>query len=146
MELMEMFKLIIIVQLFFSFAITGLAYAIPDDALNYVTSFSNPADEITFEGVTEEVQDSLEQQTNIPVIDLGALVFYSGNILIDLLLNFVFAIPQMLGLLVHGLMLLLNVDTYLIGLVQGFASAVVLALYVIGIMQLLTSIRSGRVV
>lgn len=146
MELMDMFKIILMVQLFFSFAITGLAYAIPDDALSYVTSFSDPAEQITLEGVTQDVQDSLEQQTDIPVIELGALVFYSGNILIDLILNFVFAIPQMLGLVVHGVMLLLNVDTYLFALVQLFASAVVTVLYVIGIMQLLTSIRSGRVV
>lgn len=145
MEAMDLFKAIILVQLFYSFSITGLAYTIPADAREYTDAFSQIADDISLSGVSTDIQNSLEKQTNIPVIELGALVFYSGNLLIDLLLNFAFAIPQMFGMLVNGIMMLISIDSYISTLIQLFATVVMTALYFIGIIQLLTSIRSGTI-
>lgn len=144
--MMDMFKAVLMVMLFYSFSITILTYAMPADTLNYVSSFSDITDEMNLESVSGEVQGSLESQTEIPVIELGSLVFYSGNILIDLILNFVFAIPEMIGMLVNGIMLLFNVDSYMFAIVELFAAVVTTVLYFIGLMQLLTSVRSGRVV
>lgn len=144
--ILSMFKAMLIIQLFYAFCITILVYAMPAGALNYVTGFSDLADDISLQGVSSDVQDGLTRQTNIPVVDIGALVFYSGNILIDLLLNFAYALPQMLGMLVNGIMLLFNFDTYLFAVVQLFASVVVTVMYFIGLIQLLTGIRSGRIV
>lgn len=141
----KFFVAVILVQLFYSFAITLLAYALPASAIHYVTGFSELSGG-DLGSVGSSVQASLDRQTNIPVIEIGALVFYSGNILLDLLLNFAFAIPQMLGMLVNGIMLLLNVDSYIFAVVQLFASVVVTVMYFIGLMNLLVSIRSGRVV
>ncbi len=145
-DIMDYFMSLIMVMLFYSFAITLTTYAMPEESLNYVTAFSDVADTIDLETVSGEVQDSIERQTKIPVLELGALVFYSGNILIDLLLNFAFAIPQMLGLLINGLMLLFNVDSNIFAIVQIFASVALIVAYFIGLMQLLTGIRSGRLV
>lgn len=140
-----MFKVVILIMLFYSFGITIFAYTIPTEALPYVSSFSDITDEISLQSVSEEVQDSVQKQTNIPVIEIGALVFYSGNILIDLILNFAYAIPQMIGLLINGILLLLNIDSYIFAVVELFAAVVVSVLYFIGIIQLLMGIRSGRI-
>lgn len=145
METMQLFKTILIVQLFFSFAITGIVYYIPDDAKNMVSSFSDVASDIDLDSVGNEVQDALERQTNIPVIDVGALVFYSGNILLDLLLNFAFAIPQMFGLIIYGLTRIISLPVYMVGLVELFTGVTIIALYFVSLMQLITGIRSGRV-
>lgn len=143
---MEWFKVTLLMMLFYSFAINILVYSMPDEALPYVTGFSDLAGEISLEGVSEDVQDSVEEQTNIPVLELGALVFYSGNILIDLILNFAFAIPEMAGLVLTGILMLLNIDTQIANIMQLFFSVTIMVIYFIGIIQLLTGIRSGRIV
>lgn len=145
-EMMSWFKTIIIVMLFYSVSITLLTYALPSDAKHYVDPFSEVANDINLENTSAQLKDSVEAQTSIPVIELGALVFYSGNILVDLLLNFAYAIPQMIGLILNGILLLLNIDSYVFAVVQIFASVIVTVLYFIGIIQLLTSVRSGRMV
>lgn len=145
-EIMKLFTAIIIVQLFYSFSITILAYSMPVDSLNYIDSFSDVADNINLDDTATQVQDSIESQTNIPVIELGALVFYSGNILIDLLLNFAFAIPEMIGLVINGIGMILNLDSFIFMTVEIFAGVVVTILYFLGLIQLLTGIRSGRLV
>lgn len=151
MEMMNMFKIVILIMLLYSFGITIISYTIGEadtatgnDALNYISSFNDVSSEMDLESVSTDIQDSVQKQTNIPVIEIGALVFYSGNILIDLILNFAYAIPQMIGLLVHGIQILLNVDNYIFAVVELFAAVVVTVLYFIGIIQLLLSVRSGR--
>lgn len=143
---MEWFKITLIMMLFYSIAITMLTYAMPDNSLDYVTSFSDLAGSIELENVSTQVQNSVETQTNLPIVELGALVFYSGNILIDLLLNFAFAIPEMIALVLTGIMMLINVDTQIVASLQLFFSVTIIVIYFISIIQLLTGIRSGRVV
>lgn len=140
---MDLFKMVIIIQLFYAFAITLLVYAVPADSLNYVTSFQDLATDIDLETVSTDIQDSVQDQLDIPVVELGALIFYSGNIIIDLLLNFFFAIPQMIGLFINGFMMLFNVDSYLFAVVELFSGVIVTVLYFIGLIQLLGNIRSG---
>ena len=145
-NVMDLFKWILIIQLFYAFCITGIAHAMPDDALSYTTAFSDVTSEINLENVSSQVEDSLERQTNIPVIELGALVFYSGNILIDLVLNFAFAIPQMIGLVIAGIVMIFNIDAQLVLFVELFSGVTITALYLISIIQLIVGIRSGRIV
>lgn len=137
-------KVILIIMAFWSFSITALTYALPVDALEYVSIFTGSSASFDIEELGQELTDSMTQQTNIPVVDMGALVFYSGNILLDFMLNFAFAIPEMLGLFIAGLCTILNLDAYLVQLVQLMASVTITALYMIGLIQLITSIRSGN--
>lgn len=140
-----MFKAIILVMLFYSFATTVIAYSLPNDSLVHTDIFTNfQGGTVDMNSISSEVQDSLEQQTNIPVIEMGALVFYSGNILLDLLVNFAFAIPGMLTVLLNGIMQLFGLDTQLVYFLQTFISAVMMALYFFGLLQLITGLRSGR--
>jgi len=137
------FRIILVMMLFYSFCITVLVYALPSDAATQVLPYSNVGDNIDMEGISQDLEEGLTRQTNIPVIEAGALVFYSGNILIDLLLNFAYALPQMLGLLVHGITYLFNLDAFIFVSVQIFASVLMTALYFLGLIQLLTGQRSG---
>jgi len=146
MNIMDGLKTVLLVMLFYSFAITLISYAMPADARNYVTSFSEISSSLTLESVNSEVQDSLQAQSSIPVIDVGTLIFYSGNILIDLILNFVFAIPEMIGLLVNGIMMIFNIDSYFFAIVEIFFSVIVIIIYFIGLMEGLTALRSGRAI
>lgn len=146
MDIMSLFKVVLMIQLFYSFSITTITYALPDDSLDFVTSFSDITSKVNLESVSGDVQDSLQRQTNIPVVELGALVFYSGNILIDLILNFLFAIPEMLAMLINGFTMLFNVDSYLFAIVQLFSSVIIGIMYLLGVIQLLTGIRSGRLI
>ena len=145
-EMMTWFKAIIVVMLFYSVSITLLTYALPSESKVYVNPFSEVANDIDLQDTSSQIRGSVEAQTSIPVIELGALVFYSGNILVDLLLNFAFAIPEMIGLVINGIMLLLNIDSYVFAVVEIFAAVVVTVIYFIGLIQLLTSVRSGRMV
>lgn len=144
-NIVSMFTVLIVVMLFYSFSITLISYAIPDSAKVYITDFSN-SNTTNFEGISTELESGLTKQTNIPVIDIGALVFYSGNLLIDLLLNFAYALPQMAGYLIHGIELLLNLDTYIFVYVESFMAVLMTALYFIGLIQLLAGIRSGNII
>lgn len=143
-EVVKIFMSMIMIQLFFAFAVTAIAYTLPADAVHYTTAFSDLAGDISLNSVGEEVQSSLEKQTNIPVIELGALVFYSGNILLDLLLNFAFAIPEMFSLLLNTFMFLFGYDGYILALIQLLISVAFIIVYFIGLIQLVTGIRSGR--
>jgi hypothetical protein len=143
-NMMSLFKVIIVVQLFYAFSITVLAYALPAESIQYTTAFSDVADRIDLEGVSSDLEESVGEQLNIPVIELGALIFYSGNIIIDLLLNFFFAIPEMISLFINMFLMLFGIDSYIFAIVELFATAVITVLYFVGLIQLLVSIRSGR--
>lgn len=142
----EIFKATIILQLFYSFAITILVYSLAGQGILITEGFTDVSEGISLANTSTELQNSLESQTSIPVVDIGALVLYSGNILIDLLANFIFAVPQMITLLINGLMYLIGIDTTITNQIQLFASVLISAMYVIGLIQMLTSIRSGRVI
>lgn len=143
MSLMRSFVIVLIIQLFFAFGITTFTYALPTESLDYVTSFSDLAGDINLQSVSSDVQDAVEDELDIPVIELGALVFYSGNILIDLILNFAFALPQMVTLLINSFLYIFGIDSQLAVILQLFTSAVIAVLYFIGILQLVMNIR-GR--
>lgn len=128
-------------QIFFSLGITLLAYAMPTDTLNYLSFAEN--DNYNMENIGTEIEASLEQQTNIPVIELGALVFYSGNIVLDLLLNFLFAIPEMITMLINGVLFIINIDSFIISIIQVFAGVIVSVIQLLSILQLVLDYRSG---
>lgn len=146
MKIVGLFITIILVQLFYAISITALIEFAPPPSLNYITSFSDLADTINLDSVSDEFEQSIDNQLDIPVVEIGALVFHSGNILIDLLLNFFFAIPEMASLLLQGLSMLFAFNPIIIGLMQRFFYIAVIIMYVIGLIQLLTGVRSGRAI
>lgn len=142
----DLFVIILISQLFYAGAITLILHGLPADADVFATGFSDVTSDLTLNEVSSTVQDNLVSQTNIPILDVGALVFYSGNIIIDLLLHFTFALPEMIGLLINGIAMLFNIDNTIVVTVQLFAFTITVVLYFISIISLLTNVRAGRVI
>ena len=140
-KVMDYFGWIIIIQLIFAFTITMILYALPSDTINYVSNYEleHGAD---LKDVSQEIQGSVDQQFNLPLIDLGALVFYSGNIIIDLILRFFFAIPEMLSILLGTIFTFVGIDPYISGMLQILIWAIVSALYMINIIRFLLNIRA----
>lgn len=144
------FKFTLIVMLFYSVAINICIYSIgtfPDNgnALDFVESFSDLEHTDTdMESIANTVEDSFDQQSDIPVVEFGALVFYTGNIIMDLVANFIFAIPEMIGLITHGITDIIGADKYIFVWVQAFSSVVMIVMYFIGMIGLISSIRSGQ--
>lgn len=134
---------LLIAMFFYSIAITSLSYAMPSDALQYVTSFSDVTEQINLNQTANQIQNAVDQQTSIPVIELGALVFYSGNIFLDFLLNFLYALPQMFGLILNGIFSIVNIDSTIANLFQISLSVVLTALYFLGILYFILGYRSG---
>jgi len=145
-NIVDLFKTMMIVQLFYSFCITLLIYGMPADAIDQVSSFSDITNRIDLNTVSTQFEESIEKQTNIPLVEVGALIFYSGNILLDLLLNFVFAIPEMIGIILNGLLLLISVDSGIVIIVETFTAAVIMVVYFLGLIQLITGLRTGRAI
>lgn len=141
-NLMKMFTVMIIVQLFYSFGITTLTHSLPTSRLDYVEGFSDLADRLDLQTISNTFEDSVLDSMNMPLIELGALIFYSGNIIIDLLMNFIFAIPQMIGLFINGFIMLFSIDTFFTVQVQLFTSVIIGVMYFIGLLQLLMNVRS----
>jgi len=148
MEFMKSMLITIIVMLFFSIGVNLITYALPENARNTVKIFSE-ASENTYDidSMTSKLEEGLTQQTQIPVVDIGAIVFYSGNFILDLFLNFIFAIPEMIGFFFNGVMLIMNIENDFIILgIQSFCAVAMFIIYIIELISMLTNIRSGRVV
>ena len=145
-NVMDFFKTMLIIQLFFSFAITGIAYTLPDSAKVYASQFISLSDKITLSDVSGKIQTSTTSQTNIPIIDLGGLLFYSGNLMLDLFLNFIFAVPEMITLIINAFMNIFSLDVGLINLVEIFAGVIFSIVYFLSLINMVISIRSGRMI
>ena len=144
MGMMDYFKVVLIGQLFYSFAVVILAYSIPTGMQHYVTSFTDIGSGFSINDTTTKVQESLSRTQNIPVIELGAMIFYSGNILIDLLINFIFAVPSMISLFVGGICNLFSLDAFLTATLTSLGMAMTTIMYIIGLLQLVTNVRSQQ--
>ena len=141
----NLLKGILVVMLFYSFAVTTISNSLPAESLDYIKPFQTKTT-ASLSDTVSEVESSIDRQLNIPIIEIGALVFYSGNIVIDLFLNFIFAVPEMLTILTHGLILVVNVPAYLVDTIQTFAFSVFSIFYILSVISLLLGVRSGRVV
>lgn len=140
---LSIFMIILIIQLFYATSVTIVAHSLPDDVKNYVDPSFNVASNIDVDTVSQDLEESLQSQLNIPLIELGALVFYSGNLIIDLLLNFLTALPQLITLVLSTIMQIVNLDTQITIYVQAFLTGIVSIYYFISLIVLITNIR-GR--
>ena len=77
---LEAFKTMMTVQVFWSFVFTLLLYTLPgadQDQLALVTMHDGTTNLGT---ISDQFEGAVTNQTNIPIVELGALLFYSGNI------------------------------------------------------------------
>ncbi|HNV61765.1 MAG TPA: hypothetical protein PKN54_02360 [Candidatus Cloacimonas acidaminovorans] len=140
---LEQFKTMMTVQIFWSLVFTLLVYTLPgsDSGQLALITMSNGTTDLAT--ISDSFESAVTNQTNIPIVEMGALLFYSGNIIIDLLLNFAFAIPEMFSILLNILFLVLPVAGNIQHVVTLFFMALISIGYAIGILQFVTNIRSG---
>jgi len=138
---LSVFKILIVIQLLYAFTITSIAYTLPSDAKQYLQVFPQ-ADLSQYSQVYEKTEESIHKQLNIPVIDLGALVFYTGNIVIDLLLNFITALPQMVTAVISVVFMHFNIDSYILAQLKLLITSLLTIIYLIMLIEFLVSMRT----
>ena len=139
MGTLKLFEAIIIGQLFYAFAVTLIVYSLPSDTINYVNVFQT---DVSLENTSVQIQQSVQKQMDIPIVDLGALVFYSGNIMVDLMLNFLTAVPGMFSLILTALFAFINVDAFIATQLKLFATTVTTVIYVMMVLNFVMQIRT----
>ena len=140
MNTFDYFKLIIIVQIFFGVSITIVSYAMPSD--NYIQLIES-GHELDLEETGEMITDAADRQTNIPILDMGALIFYSGNIVLDMILNSIFAIPSMVTTLVSVFTIFFPIDVTLQAYIGIAIFLIIGAIYIISILAFIINLRGG---
>lgn len=146
MTIIDYLKIIVFISFFYSFAITILSYTLPERPPYIFEQFQKYTETYNIQNTTYIIEQYYQRQTNIPLADMAALVFYSGNIFIDLLLNFVFAIPSMLTLLLDALFRLINVPAAISALLKLTVYSLSFVLYMIYLISAVVSIRTGRLI
>lgn len=136
----SLFTLLIIIQIFYSFSATLLTYSLKNLGINVQNVYI--VNTTTYTDVGEKLQAGLQLQTNIPLVDMGALIFYSGNLLIDLMVNFFTAIPSMITALVNFYFTLFPVSAEIAMNVKLFVFSFVTILYVLMLINFLISLRT----
>lgn len=138
---------VLTIQLFYAFAITLIVYSLPAADVAEIAMFQAPTENVNLESVESQIEQSTQSTLDVPIIDLGALAFYSGNIIVDMMLNFLFAIPEMFTLLISAFTLFLPIDPVIVQNVKLFVVVFVGTMYFLGIIKFVMGIRSlGNVV
>jgi len=125
----DIFFAVILVQLIYSFGITILVYSLSgmNVNLNYIMTLPNASNIVN---TTQSFEEQLQRTRNIPIVDIGALVFYSGNAFIDLIGNFITAIPQMATFLLNALIQLFPLEPTIAFYLKLFLEASLTIIYI----------------
>ena len=83
---------------------------------NQVQTYTGANGTINIVTLASTMQSGVTNQQNVPLLAFGALIFYSANIIVNLMLNFFTAIPQMITILFSALVFLVP------GLAQSMGS------------------------
>lgn len=131
------------VMALYSLMITLLVHSIPSEDLTYVYELQGKPAYSDLDNISSKFQESIGQQRSFGVVEAGALALTSGNILMDLILNFFGAVPSMASIIVNGILIFLNVANPLKNALLTFVTAIIGIIYIIGIILLVVNIRSG---
>lgn len=139
------FKFLIMLQLFYSLGVTFLVYSLQPFGITTLSIQSQPFINKTADSASlqNQIQNAMKSQMNIPLIDLGALVFYSGNILVDMFVNFFTMLPGMFNLVIDGFSYFFaGVEVYYIVAIKVLTFAFLTIMYFIMLIQFLLSVRA----
>jgi hypothetical protein len=136
----------IFIQVFFALAITLFVYALPADTKPYLNDYASLSNRVSLDTTADKFQGAIQKQTDIPILDIGALVFYSGNIILDLFMNFIFALPEMGALLIKTIATLLSLDSFFTTRIMIFITVIFSVTYLMALFSFINGIRSGSAV
>jgi hypothetical protein len=93
--------------------------------------------------MAQELETGLSHQQSVPVVEFGALIYYSGTYLVDLMVNFLGALPQMVAMLVAGIFTLVPINVDLKRNIIIVVELTAFALYIINFVALIANMRSS---
>lgn len=120
---------------------TTIVYSLPPEAKQTITLFE-PEHSPDIGRYAEQVEEQLGKEMHVPLVDMGTLIFFSGNIVIDLMLNTILAIPEMLVMLISGILVLFPINPYLAVQLKLFIFIAIAIMYVIMLLSFIADMRS----
>lgn len=136
-------KAIIVMMAFYSVCISMIIHILPADAKAYPLAFNPSRTPATISEIQSITNNNMQQQTNLPIVELGSLLFYSGNFILDLFLNFMFAIPEMLGFLIAIFGRLIGIDAVIVSYTNAFLLGITGAIFLVTAVQYIVTLRSS---
>ena len=138
------FITIVIVSAFYSLFITTAVYSLDDSPVNLgiIISFQDGGVNLDYSETSQEFQSAINTQKSFGGADLAALALFSGNIILDLAANFIFAFPNMVSLLVTGVFMLVPVNGVLQNEVVLWIKAIISIISAIFLLQFLLGART----
>jgi len=138
------FKAILTLQILYAFCITIIVHALvpfgTPTLSDQLIPYQNRA--INQTALAGQMQASTTSQINIPLVDLGSLVFYSGNIILDLMINFLGALPGLFNLVLDGLFMLFPIDVFYQVTIKTTVYVFLTVTYLLMLITFIMSIRS----
>lgn len=142
MSMMKFIILVVTIQLFYGFGVTLLAYSLPSESVNLISTYQEPSSNLNVDDISSTIEENLQSQLNVPLIDIGSLVFYSGNILIDMIINFFTAIPSMITIAISTFFMFFPVDAFIATQIKLLLWVFAAILYFIAFLAFIMNIRS----
>lgn len=134
---------IVIIQLFYGAGMTMLSYSLPASQVTLLNTYSEPADNLDVEEISETIEENIQSQINIPLVDIGSLLFYSGNVIIDMIINFFTAVPSMVTILFSTYFMFFPIDAYIATQIKVVVWVLITIIYMVAFLSFIMSLRSG---
>jgi hypothetical protein len=125
----SIFYTLMLMQIFFSLGVTMIVAVLPAAQANQIVIFTNSNNLINVATLSTSMVGGVGSQQTIPLIEFGALIFYSTNIFINLVVNFFFAVPQMIIAFVSVLFFFIPISYTLQLIIKTTGIAVVTIVY-----------------
>jgi hypothetical protein len=119
MQATDTFFSLLLVQIFYSIAITLLVGSLPTLQTQQLVLFTDDRAVTDLTTMQNSVLTGVSDQQQLPFYDLVALVFFSSNIILTLFINFFTAIPQMLSILLSAIFVFVPVNYFFQKTIQG---------------------------
>ena len=143
MNALQLFTTLLLVQLFWSLGVSLLIPNMPNATTNQVVMFTNSNNVIELGTLQSSISQGITDQQNIPLLEVGALVFYSSATILNIMINFFTAIPQMVTLLMSVLFLFIPVSLGLQIALQTWVFGIVTVLYFVALFTFLMGTRTN---
>ena len=143
MNALQLFSALLIIQLFWSFGVTLMVPQLPNATSNEVLQFSAGYNLINLSELQSSTSQGVNDQANIPVVETGALIFYASVTILNLMVNFFAAVPQMVTLLIHILFMIIPFESSITSIVEAWVFGIVSILYTIVIFAFIAGTRTN---
>jgi hypothetical protein len=143
MNAYQLFIVLLTTQLFYALSVTLLVPFFPNATSNQVVMYTNSNNVINFNTLSESMGQGISNQSSLPILDTGALIFYSSGVILSLMVNFFTAIPQMITALLSGFFFFIPINYTLAFTIKSLAFVFTTILYYLVLFSYITQTRTG---